>query len=88
MALAHCVLDTYGTNTHSDCVIFTAFLLQQWLYERVKMLRYFKFPLLLCNVDIIYKAYNIVIYIIIVVTVTFFVACTTLFMNNILNDLI
>ena len=27
-------------NTHSGCVILTAFPLQQWLYERALMLRY------------------------------------------------
>jgi hypothetical protein len=30
---------TKGTNTHSDYVIFTAFLLQQWLHERASLLR-------------------------------------------------
>ena len=29
-----------ATNTHSEYVIFIAFPLQQWLYERVSMLRY------------------------------------------------
>jgi hypothetical protein len=29
-----------ATNTHSDCVILIAFPLQQWLHERVLMLRY------------------------------------------------
>jgi len=29
-----------STNTHSDFVIFNVFTLQQWLYERVSMLRY------------------------------------------------
>jgi hypothetical protein len=28
------------TNTHSGCVIFIAFPLQQWLHERASMLRY------------------------------------------------
>ena len=35
MAQAHCMLDTLGyKNTHTGCVIFIAFLLQQWLHER------------------------------------------------------
>ena len=29
-----------ATNTHSECVILTAFSLQQWLYKRGSMLRY------------------------------------------------
>ena len=29
-----------ATNTHSECVIFIAFPLQQWLHERASMLRY------------------------------------------------
>jgi len=29
-----------ATNTHAGCVMLTAFPLQQWLYERVSMLRY------------------------------------------------
>jgi hypothetical protein len=31
---------TKATNTHSECVIFIAFPLQQWLRERDSMLRY------------------------------------------------
>jgi len=29
-----------STNTRSDCVIYIAFPLQQWLHERASMLRY------------------------------------------------
>jgi len=29
-----------ATNTHSSCVIFIAFPLPQWLYERASVLRY------------------------------------------------
>jgi hypothetical protein len=29
-----------ATNTHSGCVILTAFLLQQWLHERASILRH------------------------------------------------
>jgi hypothetical protein len=29
-----------STNTHSECVIITDFLLQQWLHERASMLCY------------------------------------------------
>ena len=29
-----------AANTHSEYVILTAFLLQQWLYTRTSMLRY------------------------------------------------
>jgi hypothetical protein len=29
-----------STNIHSECVILTAFPLQQWLHERASMLRY------------------------------------------------
>jgi hypothetical protein len=29
-----------ATDTHTDCVILIAFPLQQWLHERVSMLRY------------------------------------------------
>jgi hypothetical protein len=29
-----------ATNTHSQCVIFIPFPLQQWLHERASMLRY------------------------------------------------
>jgi hypothetical protein len=29
-----------ATNTHSECVIFMAFPLQQWLHERSSTLRY------------------------------------------------
>ena len=29
-----------ATNAHTVCVIFIAFLLQQWLHERASMLRY------------------------------------------------
>ena len=29
-----------ATNTHSECVILTAFRIQQWLHERPSMLRY------------------------------------------------
>jgi len=31
---------TKATNTHSEYVILTAFQLQQWLQERVSVLRY------------------------------------------------
>jgi len=31
---------TKATNTHSQCVIFMAFPLQQWLYERASILLY------------------------------------------------
>jgi hypothetical protein len=35
------MLDTYGyKHTHSDCLILTAFLLQQWLHEHILMLLY------------------------------------------------
>jgi hypothetical protein len=40
MAHAHCMLDTNATNTHTSCVIFIAFPLQQWLQEHASMLRY------------------------------------------------
>ena len=30
---------TKATDTHSECVIFIAFVLQQWLLERASMLR-------------------------------------------------
>jgi len=40
MAHAHCMLDTNATNTHTGCVIFIAFPLQQWLQEHASMLRY------------------------------------------------
>ena len=40
MAHAHCMLDTSGyKNTHSDCVILIALLLQQWLHVRASTLR-------------------------------------------------
>ena len=29
-----------ATDTHTDCVILIAFLLQQWLHEHASMLRY------------------------------------------------
>jgi len=29
-----------ATDTHSECVMFIAFPLQQWLFERVSMLPY------------------------------------------------
>ena len=29
-----------ATDTHTDCVILVAFLLQQWLHEHASMLRY------------------------------------------------
>ena len=37
-----------ATNTHPGCVILIAFPLQQWLHERVFMLRYSTLPVLLC----------------------------------------
>ena len=40
MAHAQCRLDDWGYNTHSQYVVLTAFPLQQWLQERVCMLRY------------------------------------------------
>jgi hypothetical protein len=40
MAHAHCMLDTNATNTHTGCVIFIAFPLQQWLQEHASLLRY------------------------------------------------
>jgi hypothetical protein len=41
MAHAHCMPGTYDYKyTHSGCVIFIAFLLQQWLQERASVLRY------------------------------------------------
>jgi hypothetical protein len=45
MAHSYCMLDTKGyrhthTHTHSEYVIFVAFPLQQWLYERASLLRY------------------------------------------------
>jgi len=41
MAHAHCTLDAYGHKyTHAGCVILFAFTLQQWLHERVSVLRY------------------------------------------------
>ena len=39
MAHAHCLLDK-ATNTHSEYIILNAFPLQQWLQERVPVLRY------------------------------------------------
>jgi len=39
MAHAHCMLDNQG-HTRSRYVILLAFTLQQWLQERVPMLRY------------------------------------------------
>ena len=39
-AHAHCMLDNYHYNTHSEYVIPVAFPLQQWLHERVSLLRY------------------------------------------------
>jgi len=38
MRIACCA--TKAINTHSEYVIFIAFLLQQWLHERASMLRY------------------------------------------------
>jgi hypothetical protein len=29
-----------ATDTHSECVIFIAFLLEKWLHERASLLRY------------------------------------------------
>jgi hypothetical protein len=37
---------TKATNTHSECVVLFAFLLQQWLQERASMLPYSKFACL------------------------------------------
>jgi hypothetical protein len=39
MAHAHCMLDTQGYKIHSEYVILTAFPLQEWLHERVSILR-------------------------------------------------
>jgi len=39
-APAHCISITKATNTYSEYVILIAFPLQQWLYERVSVLRY------------------------------------------------
>ena len=35
---------TKTTNTQSECVILTAFRLQQWLHERPSIIRYITFP--------------------------------------------
>ena len=41
MAHAHCMLDTEDyEHIHSEYVICITFPLQQWLYERVSLLRY------------------------------------------------
>ena len=39
---------TKATNTHSQYVVLTAFPLQQWLHERVCMLRYTYIACLSC----------------------------------------
>ena len=36
-----------ATHTHSEYVILTAFLLQQWLHERASLLRYITLPVVL-----------------------------------------
>jgi len=42
-----------ATDTNSECVILTAFPLQQWLHERASMLRYvyIAYLVLLCKVS-------------------------------------
>jgi len=40
MAHAHCFLIPNATNTHTGCVIFVTFLLQQWLHEPTSMLNF------------------------------------------------
>jgi len=45
MRISRCI--PKATNTHSDYVIITAFPLQQWLKERVSLLRYTVLPVLL-----------------------------------------
>ena len=49
MRIACCI--TKATNTHSECIIFFAFPLQQWLHERASMLRY---TYIACIVIILY----------------------------------
>jgi len=34
------LLGTWATNTHSSCVMFIAFTLQQWLHKCASLLRY------------------------------------------------
>jgi hypothetical protein len=47
VAHAHCMLDNKCTDTHSKYVTLIALPRQQWLRERVEMLRYTTVPILL-----------------------------------------
>jgi len=40
MGHEHCMLDTEGSNMHSEYVTVTSFPLQQWLCKRAAMLRH------------------------------------------------
>jgi hypothetical protein len=62
IACAHCMLVPKATNTHSGYVILIAFLLQQWLHERVQCYVMRKLPvllgLLICDVPCRTVAYR------------------------------
>jgi len=51
MRIAYCTMFVAcnTTNTHSEYVTFIAFPLQQWLHERVSMLRYTLYACLVCT---------------------------------------